>query len=327
MKKSPLIVLLALTLCSIAQAVKAQDDPEVKKEIEAQYQRLIEAHDRRDLKSVLALKTSDFHAIFPDGRIGDSKVMAEYSRQFLESNQPPYNIRFTIQKLDVSENKLIAIAEVLQEATRYRQIEGQRRRVDTSVYQRETWSKTAEGWKLKYVDNVRDAKRFIDGKLVFSDEVKKALEAQYAKIADANRRKDLGALLALRTPDFSAKFANGEIRNSKDMADYSRAMIEQIQLPIDVSNTIETLTVSGNEAVVVVHQKFSRMQTKAGQLRKVATEARQRETWVSTPEGWKLKYVDDVQPGAWYVDGKRVDPSKPYDPNAPPYDPTAKPRI
>jgi hypothetical protein len=59
---------------------------------------------------------------------------------------------------------LIAIAEVLQEATRYREIDGQRRRVDTSVKQRETWSRTPEGWKLKYVDNVRDAKTFIDGK-------------------------------------------------------------------------------------------------------------------------------------------------------------------
>jgi hypothetical protein len=94
-----------------------------------------------------------------------------------------------------------------------------------------------------------------------------------------------------------------------------------MQPPIAVSNTIETLTVRGNEAIAVVHQQFSRMQVKAGQLRKVETEARQRETWVLTQDGWKLKFVDDVHPGAWYVDGKRVDPSKPYDPNAPPYNP------
>jgi hypothetical protein len=42
---------------------------------------------------------------------------------------------------------------------------------------------------------------------------------------------------------------------------------------------------------------------------------------VNTPEGWKLKLIDDVRPGAWIVDGKRVDPSKPYDPDAPPYKP------
>lgn len=154
-----------------------------------------------------------------------------------------------------------------------------------------------------------------------SKPVRRALEEQYAKIAEANKNKDLAAELALRTPDFSAKFPNGEIKNSEEMAGYSRVLFEQIQPPIIVSNTIEALTVRGNEAIAVVHQRFSRMQVKAGQLRKVETEARQRETWVLTPEGWRLKFVDDVHPGAWYVDGKRVDPSKRYDPDAPPYNP------
>jgi len=154
-----------------------------------------------------------------------------------------------------------------------------------------------------------------------SKPVRRALEAQYAKLAEANKNKDLEALLALRTPDFSAKFPNGEIRDSAYMAGYSRILFQQMQAPISVSNTIETLDVNGNEAIAVVHQRFSRMQVKAGQLRRVETEARQRETWVLTGEGWKLKFVDDVHPGAWYVDGKRVDPSKPYDPAAPPYNP------
>jgi hypothetical protein len=154
-----------------------------------------------------------------------------------------------------------------------------------------------------------------------SKPVRRALEEQYAKIAEANKNKDLAAELALRTPDFSAKFPNGEIKSSEEMAGYSRVLFAQIQPPITVSNTIETLTVRGSEAIAVVHQRFSRMQVKAGQLRKVETEARQRETWVLTREGWRLKFVDDVHPGAWYVDGKRVDPSKRYDPDAPPYNP------
>jgi hypothetical protein len=159
-----LVVLVAG--CSSLAAAQAQDDPEVRKELEAQYKKLAEAHDRQDLKAIVALKTADFHSIFPDGRVGDSKVMEQYSRQFLETNLPPYDIRVTIQTLAVSENKLIAVAEVLQEATRYRELAGKRRRVDTSVLQRETWAKTTEGWKLKVVDSVRDQKRFVDGKRV-----------------------------------------------------------------------------------------------------------------------------------------------------------------
>jgi hypothetical protein len=164
MKRPQTVTLLLLVMVlNATTAFPQQDDAGVRKELETQYQRLAEAHDKRDLKAIVGLKTADFHVIFPDGRVGDSRLMEQYSKQFLESNQPPYNIRFTIQKLTVSENHLIAVAEVLQEATRYRELAGARRRVDTSVVQRETWAKATEGWKLKSVDNVRDQKRFVDG--------------------------------------------------------------------------------------------------------------------------------------------------------------------
>jgi hypothetical protein len=166
-KRQQATTLAALVLIALnAMPASAQDDAGVQKELEAQYQRLAEAHDRKDLKAIVGLKTADFHAIFPDGTVGDSKVMEQYSKQFLENNQPPYNVRVTIQKLTVSEHQLIAVAEVFQEATRYRELEGRRRKVDTSVKQRETWAKTSDGWKLKSVDNVRDQKRFVDGKRV-----------------------------------------------------------------------------------------------------------------------------------------------------------------
>jgi hypothetical protein len=63
------------------------------------------------------------------------------------------------------------------------------------------------------------------------------------------------------------------------------------------------------------------MQMKAGRLRRVETEAIQTETWLNTAEGWKLHHIGDVKPGVWRVDGKRIDPTKPYDPDAPAYEP------
>jgi hypothetical protein len=67
-------------------AASAQDNAAVKNELEAQYQNLADAHERQDLKAIVGLKTADFHAIFPDGRVGDSKLMEQYSKRFLESN-------------------------------------------------------------------------------------------------------------------------------------------------------------------------------------------------------------------------------------------------
>lgn len=160
------VVLFIVALMCPSVPAHAQDDAEIRKELEAQYEKLAEAHDKKDLKAIVALKTQDFHAIFPDGRVGDSKLMEQYSKDFLERNQPPFGSKFTIQKLTVSYNKLIAVAEIFQEASRYQELAGKRRKVETSVIQREIWAKTPDGWRLKSVDNVHDQTKAVDGKRV-----------------------------------------------------------------------------------------------------------------------------------------------------------------
>lgn len=161
-----LMGLLLFPFLTSAMAAEADTNAEIRKQLDAQYQKLSEAHDRKDVAAILSLKTPDFHAIFPDGRVGDAKVMEQYTRQFLTMNEPPYGVRVTIRSLAVSDSGLIAVAEVFQEASRMRELAGKRRKVETSVEQRETWVKTQDGWKLKVVDSVRNQKRFVDGKRV-----------------------------------------------------------------------------------------------------------------------------------------------------------------
>jgi ketosteroid isomerase-like protein len=168
--------------------------------------------------------------------------------------------------------------------------------------------------KIKVKDNrviVRDK----------SKPVRRALEEMYAKIADAQMNEDIDALRATRTSDFTVDMPNGSKWDLETSLNYSRAGFQQVERNISLSNTIETLEVHGDVAVAVVHQRWSRNQVKAGQLRRVDTEAIQTETWVNTKDGWRLKHIGNVKPGAWYVDGKRIDPSKPYDPNAPEFKP------
>ena len=165
---------------------------------------------------------------------------------------------------------------------------------------------------------VKDEKAIVRDK---SKPVRRALEEQYAKIAEAQRNKDIEALRATRTPDFSVDLPNGQKWDLETSLNYSRLGFQQVETNISISNTIESLDVHGDVAVAVVHQRWSRMQLKAGRLRRVDTEAIQTETWVNTKDGWRLRHIGDVKPGAWYVDGKRIDPSKPYDPNAPEYKP------
>jgi ketosteroid isomerase-like protein len=153
-----------------------------------------------------------------------------------------------------------------------------------------------------------------------SKPVRRALEEMYAKIAEAQRNEDIEALRATRTPDFTVDLPNGQKWDLETSLNYSRAGFQQVESNINLSNTIESLDVHGDEAVAVVHQRWSRMQMKAGQLRRVDTEAIQTETWVRTKDGWRLRHIGNVKPGA-YIDGKRIDPSKPYNPDAPEYRP------
>ena len=163
-----------------------------------------------------------------------------------------------------------------------------------------------------------------DDRVVVSDKskpVRRALEAQYAKIAAAVANKDIDALRATRTSDFTVEMPNGQKWDLETSLNYSAAGFQQVERNLQMSNTIESLDVHGDEAVAVVHQRWSRMQMKAAQLRRVDTEAIQTETWVITKDGWRLRHIGNIKPGAWYVDGKRIDPSKPYDPNAPEFKP------
>lgn len=154
-----------------------------------------------------------------------------------------------------------------------------------------------------------------------SKPVRTALEIKYLDLIDAHKNKDLNAILAMRVPDFSVKMPSGETWNYQRSAEYSKAAFEQVQETLSLAYIIDTIDVNGNEAAATIRQQWIRMQMKGGKLRHVETTAVQRETWVNTSDGWKLKLIDDIHPGVWIVDGKRVDPSKPYDPKAAPYNP------
>ncbi len=157
-----------------------------------------------------------------------------------------------------------------------------------------------------------------------SKPVRRALEQQYAIIMQANIDKDFTALLATRTPDFSVKTAGGETWNYDQSANYSRRAFEQVQSTILLTNEIGTIELNGSEAAAEIHQHWVRLQMKGGKLRRIDTSTIQRETWINTPAGWRMKMIDDIHPGAWFVDGQRVDPSKPYDPGAPAFVPDPK---
>jgi hypothetical protein len=62
-KISPVLFLVYLIL--MTGGVNAQDEIDVRKELDAQYKKLAEAHDRKDLKAVLALPRWKSNTLIP----------------------------------------------------------------------------------------------------------------------------------------------------------------------------------------------------------------------------------------------------------------------
>lgn len=151
--------------------------------------------------------------------------------------------------------------------------------------------------------------------------VRTALEARYAALAEAVENRDFAAFQALRTADFHTVDEQGRPQTPEQMAERAKAMLASIQPPVRLIHTIGVIDVQGDDAKATVRQHFSKTLQVAGKLRKIETYVTQEETWTKTADGWKLKFVDGVRDPETYVDGKRIEPGKPFDPDAPPYEP------
>jgi len=151
--------------------------------------------------------------------------------------------------------------------------------------------------------------------------VRYQLQKQYDKFAEALINKDSVMSCSLIHPDSKTTLPNGDVWNAQQTCDYMTASFRQVQKTYKVSFTLDTIQLNGDTAAVLIHQYWHRSQLKAGKIRDVETTADQWETWVEKDGVYLRCKVDRVAPKIWKVDGKRIDPSKPYNPDAPEYVP------
>lgn len=142
------------------------------------------------------------------------------------------------------------------------------------------------------------------------ESVQKAIETQYAKLAQAHVKHDLKAILALKTDDFYSVGPDGKLLDAKYMAEYSKGFLDQNKPPLVIKNTIRSIVISPNETVAIatVFQEVSRNRDLNGKITKVETNVIQDETWVKTKRGWKLQAVQNVHDQHRWEDGKQILP-------------------
>jgi hypothetical protein len=129
----------------------------------------------------------------------------------------------------------------------------------------------------------------------------------------ADLAKDVDARNATETEDLTVKKLDGTIYKGAETKNIGAAT-NNYQGILNISNAtkinIECLTLKGKEAVVYTNQHFVRYvpDRKDESPHEVITNIIHRETWVFTGQGWKIKYLEELERGNTYLDGKLYNP-------------------
>jgi ketosteroid isomerase-like protein len=135
----------------------------VRKAIEEWYDRNIAAFNAKDVAAIMDLRTDDFHTITPDGKVNTRADMEARTRLFVGRIDHFICQDFKIGTIEVEGN--LASAYITQRTVRMQRFpDGTLHKVEAGAVQRETWKKTAAGWKLYKVDDIRDDGLLVDDK-------------------------------------------------------------------------------------------------------------------------------------------------------------------
>lgn len=135
------------------------------------------------------------------------------------------------------------------------------------------------------------------------------IRAQYDVLERAFAAQDIPTILSLRSRDLEVLGPQGQRDDYQSMERYTHDWFVRNKPPIEVRFTIKSAEIlSPDEVAVMVIQRASRRQERDGKLRRVEHEVQQRETWIRTPEGWKVRKVDqiDLANRKQWVDGELV---------------------
>src|SRR4030095_2331926 len=144
------------------------------------------------------------------------------------------------------------------------------------------------------------------------------LETVFAARMQAFVKKDYAMLISEVSSDYSATRPNGQTVSYEQLKDYIRVNLERFISIKDQQIGIENISLNNNEAVVDVRQRLSRFQKLGEETIYVESGVLQTETWVKGADGWKLKNVANEREQTLTVNGKPIDPGKPYNPADPP---------
>lgn len=135
---------------------------------------------------------------------------------------------------------------------------------------------------------------------------RRELDAVYARMAQATRKKDLQTILDLGAPDFKMKQQNGQVLTLQGLKQTLAMQMAMVQSIDAMEMKIQKLRVKGKTAETTVAYKMamtSQADQKTGKSHIVADTGVTHDVLVKTPQGWKFKSVERVKSNMT-MDGK-----------------------
>jgi len=130
------------------------------------------------------------------------------------------------------------------------------------------------------------------------------IRAEYARTAQYAKQKNVEGLLRQMTPDFLYKTEKGDVMNKQMVEQVMRAQYALIQSVDKRTTAIKKMEIKGNTARVTTQEELVvTMLDPQGKRRKVVSKATTRDTWVKTPQGWKVK-MTEILDEKTTIDGK-----------------------
>ena len=124
--------------------------------------------------------------------------------------------------------------------------------------------------------------------------VRKQIEAAYARSDKAVKTRDVSHLMDDATPDMTSK-TEGRVIKGTDLINVMKQQLAMFKSIDEVSSKITSFKVNGGTAVV--NAESTLVGTLVGpdqKPHKLRSVSKDRDTWVKTPKGWKVKLTETL---------------------------------
>jgi hypothetical protein len=155
-------VMAMLVIGSASLLVRADAEEKIRKELKANYAKIVKGFKKNDPAVWEGFLVPDFKLKLFNGSVQDRQWVVGYVRNNANTFKV-LKLSMVIKELKIEGDDVTAVVEQKSSRT-FNDAQGKSHRLDVGALQRETWTNTPSGWKLKSVEEWKVLYLLKDGK-------------------------------------------------------------------------------------------------------------------------------------------------------------------